>query len=101
MASSGGDGRWERRSRSPPRKRNHRPAGPSGCTWGTDDRVQPTRWRHARQGRISMRVIVADDSVLFREGLVRLLEASGMQVVGRAADGAELEELVRDESPDI
>ncbi len=48
-----------------------------------------------------MRVIVADDSVLFREGLARLLEASGMEVSGRAADAAELEAMVVDTPPDI
>jgi len=48
-----------------------------------------------------MRVAVADDSVLFREGLARLLEASGMEVTGRAADAAELLEMVDAKQPDI
>ena len=33
-----------------------------------------------------MRVIVADDSVLLREGVTRLLENAGFEVVGHAAD---------------
>ena len=33
-----------------------------------------------------MRVIVADDSVLFREGLVRVLEEAGFEVVGQASN---------------
>src|SRR5262245_60024779 len=45
--------------------------------------------------------MVADDAVLFREGLARLLEASGMEVVGRAADAAQLEEMVAAHPPDI
>jgi len=46
-------------------------------------------------------VAVADDSVLFREGLARLLEMSGMHVTGRAADAAELLALVDGSRPDI
>jgi DNA-binding NarL/FixJ family response regulator len=48
-----------------------------------------------------MRVVVADDSVLFREGLARLLEASGMEVTGRAADAAQLEAVVDAQPTDI
>ena len=48
-----------------------------------------------------MDVAVADDSVLFREGLARLLEMSGMHVTGRAADAAELLALVDGSRPDI
>jgi DNA-binding NarL/FixJ family response regulator len=48
-----------------------------------------------------VRVVVADDSVLFREGLARLLEASGFEVVGRAGDAVELLAAVEAERPDI
>ena len=48
-----------------------------------------------------MRVIVADDSTLFREGLARLLEASGMEVTGRAADAVQLEAMVNANPPDV
>jgi DNA-binding NarL/FixJ family response regulator len=48
-----------------------------------------------------MRVAIADDAVLFREGLARLLEASGMDVVGRAGDAAQLLEVVEEQQPDI
>ena len=48
-----------------------------------------------------MRVIVADDSVLFREGLARLVEAAGIEVSGRAADAVELEAMVAANPPDI
>ena len=37
-----------------------------------------------------MRIAVADDSALFRAGLVLLLEASGAQVITQASSGAEL-----------
>lgn len=48
-----------------------------------------------------MRVVVADDAVLFREGLARLLESAGLTVVGRAGDADQLLALVEAERPDI
>src|SRR5919107_3784393 len=48
-----------------------------------------------------LRVILADDDVLLREGLSILLERSGFQVVGQAGDGRHLLELVRDTGPDL
>ena len=38
----------------------------------------------------SLRVVIADDSVLLREGIARLLEESGFEVVGQAGDGEDL-----------
>ncbi len=37
-----------------------------------------------------MRVVVADDTMLTREGIARLLEGAGFEVVGRVGDSAEL-----------
>jgi DNA-binding NarL/FixJ family response regulator len=48
-----------------------------------------------------VRVIVADDSMLLREGLARLLGEAGFEVVGRAADGEELLALVEAHRPDV
>jgi DNA-binding NarL/FixJ family response regulator len=48
-----------------------------------------------------MRVVVADDSVLLREGLARLLSESGMETVGMAADATGLFELVASLTPDL
>ena len=47
----------------------------------------------------SLRVVVADDDVLLREGLASLLERSGFAIAGRAGDGAELLTIVRDTRP--
>jgi DNA-binding NarL/FixJ family response regulator len=47
------------------------------------------------------RVVVADDEVLMREGLAGLLERSGFDVVGQAADASELVALVRELRPDL
>lgn len=44
---------------------------------------------------------MADDDVLLREGLASLLTRSGYEVVGQAADGAQLVELVAEHVPDL
>ena len=46
-------------------------------------------------------MIVADDEVLLREGMVGLLEQRGYDVVGQAGDGSELIRLVREHQPDL
>ena len=48
-----------------------------------------------------MRIVIGEDSALFREGLARLLEDAGHSVVGRAADAAALVEAVERERPDL
>ena len=48
-----------------------------------------------------MRVALADDAVILREGLSRLLQEAGFEVVGLAGDGDELLELVERTQPDV
>jgi DNA-binding NarL/FixJ family response regulator len=48
-----------------------------------------------------MRVLIADDHALFRDGLRSLLESRGVQVVGEARDGREAVDHARRLSPDI
>jgi DNA-binding NarL/FixJ family response regulator len=48
-----------------------------------------------------MRVVVAEDSVLLREGVVRLLQEAGMDVVGTAGDAEDLLRKVRAHKPDV
>jgi DNA-binding NarL/FixJ family response regulator len=48
-----------------------------------------------------MRVVVADDSVLLREGVVRLLEEKGFDVVGQAGDAEDLIRKVNAHKPDV
>ena len=48
-----------------------------------------------------MRVVIADDSLLLREGLARLLEEAGFEVVGQAGTGKELLEQVEATHPDV
>jgi DNA-binding NarL/FixJ family response regulator len=48
-----------------------------------------------------LRVVVADDSVLLREGLVRLLEEIGVDVVGAYGDADSLLAALADDAPDV
>ncbi|MFB9904937.1 response regulator transcription factor [Allokutzneria oryzae] len=48
-----------------------------------------------------MRVILAEDSALLREGLVRLLAEEGHEVLAAVGDAAELLAYVRREQPDV
>ena len=48
-----------------------------------------------------MRVVIGEDSALFREGLARLLADAGHEVVARAGDAPELIESVRAHRPDL
>jgi DNA-binding NarL/FixJ family response regulator len=48
-----------------------------------------------------MRVVLAEDDVLLREGLASLLERSGFEVAGRAGDAEQLLALVRDQAPEL
>ncbi len=48
-----------------------------------------------------MRVVVADDSVLLRQGVVRVLEDDGFEVVGQAGDAEDLIRKVGAHRPDV
>jgi DNA-binding NarL/FixJ family response regulator len=58
---------------------------------------EPVDW----SGAEGTRVVLADDEVLFREGLASLLERFGFHVVGQAESSAELIDLVQNERPDL
>lgn len=66
------------------------------------DAAQP---RPGRDGEVSamsrVRVVLAEDDILLREGLASLLERSGFAVVGQAGGGAQLVALVRQEAPEL
>ena len=48
-----------------------------------------------------MRLVIADDSVLLREGIARLLEDAGFEVVGQAGNAEELLLKVRSYGPQV
>ena len=48
-----------------------------------------------------MRVVIADDAMLLREGTARLLEGAGLDVVGKVDDAQKLLRIVASEHPDV
>ena len=48
-----------------------------------------------------MRVVIADDAMLIREGTARLLEEAGVEVAGTAGDAPRLLRIVATEHPDV
>jgi len=54
-----------------------------------------------RTARRQLRIVVADDAVLLREGLVRLLTEDGHQVVAVVGDGPALVEAALRQRPDV
>lgn len=49
----------------------------------------------------ALRVVLAEDDVLLREGVATVLERSGIHVAGQAGDAVQLLTLVRDTAPDL
>ena len=48
-----------------------------------------------------MRVVIADDAMLLREGTARLLDGAGLDVVGKVDDAQKLLRIVASEHPDV
>jgi DNA-binding NarL/FixJ family response regulator len=48
-----------------------------------------------------MRVVIADDAMLLREGTARLLEGAGLDVVGKVDDAQKLLRIVASDHPDV
>src|SRR5262249_45992266 len=74
----------------------HRPAGRPAPRRGRPDGVGGERLSE----RV-MRVVIADDAVLLREGLVRLVEESGHTVVAVVGDGPSLVSAIIEHEPDV
>jgi DNA-binding NarL/FixJ family response regulator len=53
------------------------------------------------QAMSALRVILAEDDVLLREGVASLLLRSGFEVVGQAGDASQLLTMVRDQIPEL
>jgi DNA-binding NarL/FixJ family response regulator len=60
--------------------------------------VQPVRWSEAAS---ALRLVIADDSALLREGVAAVLREGGVEVVGLAADGDSLLAEVASRRPDV
>jgi DNA-binding NarL/FixJ family response regulator len=53
------------------------------------------------ESEAALRVVIAEDDVLLREGMASLFQSAGLEVLGQAGDGSELLELVRRHEPDL
>src|SRR6201994_2903146 len=69
--------------------------------------AEPPHQTRAARGALSepqrrrLRIVVAEDSVLLREGLARLLEEGGCEVVAQAGDAPDLLRKARAHKPDV
>jgi DNA-binding NarL/FixJ family response regulator len=61
--------------------------------------VHEVRWGERR--RRALRVVIADDAALVRDGVAALLRDHGVEVAGTASDAAELHEAVARHRPDV
>ena len=52
-------------------------------------------------GSERLRIVLADDDVLLREGMASLLERSGFEIAGQAGDADQLLSLVRQHRPTL
>ncbi len=50
---------------------------------------------------MSLRVVLADDHVVLRQGVRALLERHGLEVVAEASDGRAAVDLTRQHEPDV
>ena len=57
--------------------------------------------RHCHRGGAAVRIVIGEDSTLFREGLASLLTLAGHEIAGRAADAPTLVALVDELDPDL
>jgi DNA-binding NarL/FixJ family response regulator len=74
------------------------PTAPRSARLGAVDADDPDQQRDTRA---PLRVVLADDSVLLREGIARLLAERGFEIVGQAGNADELLLKVRSYAPDI
>src|SRR5690606_11034961 len=86
-----GAARWRTRRNHQPstRRRRHVPSR------------QPRRWAHQPGGDGPMRILICEDSVLLREGLVRLLADARRQVVAALPDTHGLMDAVTEKDPEL
>src|SRR5581483_3505309 len=64
-------------------------------------RDEPGRRAHDREGGAAVRVVIAEDLALLRDGLARLLRDNELEVVAAVADGPGLLAAAEAERPDV
>ena len=77
------------------------PAGSRGRPRRDACRLEPSGPGHTRGGGDPVRIVIADDTVLLREGVAGLLEDAGHTVVARVGDAEALLSVVAEHEPDL
>jgi DNA-binding NarL/FixJ family response regulator/class 3 adenylate cyclase len=67
---------------------------------GADVQAEPVGGKPQKEGA-KLRVVLADDAVLLREGIARLLTEAGFEVVGQSGTAEDLLRKVRSYEPDV
>ena len=93
--------RRRRRRRRDGRHRPPRPGGPGRRARRHAAHPQPARRRDGGHRGAAVRVVIADDSRLVREGIASFLRGEGIEVVGQAEDPEELLAAVDEHEPDV
>src|SRR5438270_13343006 len=76
-----------------------RPEAAPGLVSGGSTTAGPLELR--RRVLMPIRILLADDHVMVRQGLRVLLEQAGMVVIGEASDGQEALRLAHEHQPDV
>lgn len=100
-AARGGPRRRPRRCRRARRHRAHRHPPPRRGPRRNTGAGQPSRRPHHPEGDPAMRIVIAEDDALLREGLALLLRAESLDVVATAEDAAAFLDAVDAERPDV
>ena len=101
------DARRARRRRRPRRRRPERGSGLAGLRARVEAldgslRVEsPDGGGHRRGGEPAVRVVIAEDLALLREGLVALLRENDIEVVAQVEDGPALLRAIAGHEPDL
>ena len=91
--------RWRRWTGQ--RDRTARPDATRGFGRRDTDHRQPTRRADDYHGGAAMRIVIAEDSVLLRAGLTKLLTDGGFDVVAAVGNADELLQAVAEHRPDV
>jgi DNA-binding NarL/FixJ family response regulator len=83
------------------RIRTARARGPRRGNGGSSDDRESAERRHTHRCGDPVRVVIAEDSVLLREGLARVLTEQGFEVAAQVGDATELQRAVKRTKPDV
>ena len=98
------DRRGRRRRRRRRERGRQRAGGPAQARRGARRharRLEPARRAHGDPGGAAMRVVIAEDLALLRDGLIRLLRDTGFEVVAAVEHPDAFLEAVQEHRPDV